>query len=575
MTNSQSYTIQLDSGVTNVQLIAINGDTPFVMNGQPPASSITISATSGSGQPTTQAITVQSSSTSYIQANIICTYPLGASKNNPTATTSDCTMCFNLGDPGGDYWTIMGTSEQGDNTSIFAAANSGSTPIVEIQIPTAVNPSVPPSNAPVLDPNMVFLLDMVTYSGATNMIFRGNSPLAANTPSNPEQLINFPNFIQTLLTTYNKQVSDPKPVVEYFELDVIALLGPGEKFILNPEFQSFGIKYDPITSQQWYPPLNNPGVKINNEVTGRICRWDIEPATIPQIPNDPNTALAVKLAQTIYSLINTPTDSGVPRLIYIHCDSGHDRTGLMSTLYLVEKLIKSNSLSQPFSNADLEAAFINGTTLNYLPDGYSGGDYVQKCYNVGTTTFNPKKSRCFLISDSYNYSVIWGAEVLAFGNTPSKPPLTLTTTALTGDPQATEIIKPVPPPPAFVEPAYPYTSVRFRIQTNESAGWCRVDCVLGSPLYDSSPFNTQIILPGRVGFTWGLNIDPKEENAIARITFFGDNGSQSEPMQISVKEGIKPQEISWVYNGEQMTAEYNLVPDYPDGDPIYDVKTKP
>jgi hypothetical protein len=120
----------------------------------------------------------------------------------------------------------------------------------------------------------------------------------------------------------------------------------------------------------------------------------------------------------------------------------------MSTLYLVEKMLKTSKSRHLFDNDDLEQAFIMGTTLNYLPpNGYSGGDYVQNCYNIGTSTPSVIMSRCFPNSDVYNKSIVWAAESLV-----SNPNLALDKKALDRNIPGSS----TPPPHAYVEPIYPW-----------------------------------------------------------------------------------------------------------------------
>ncbi len=411
-TYKNDYILKADAGVKLVLLMQNDTDFQFIIN-KKSVKTVTIDA-SNSDSPVTKTLTVQSSSSAYANSYIITTY----SKNAFNNTTSQCNLCFNLTNPGGDsYWSITGTPSQGDNQSMFKNINTaGYNNTVEVQVSTEKNPPINPSQAPVLDPNLVFLLD----KSEDTLLFRGNAPLGAyDKVKNPLQLIEFPSFMDALKSAYKKSTTEEMPS-ESYELCVIALLADNSDNILNPEYQSFGGEHSAITNQtNWYPALADNPTKITTvtpNITGRICQWNINPAgskdghyvtMVKELATNINTWFKSNLTDS-----SSQTDKGAAkkRIIYFHCSSGHDRTGMAASTYVAYKKISESKFinGSKFEIADLVESYLMGTTLNHIP--YTGGHYAQTTYNLGTTTKNPNKSRCFLNSVGYDDTVSWVAD---------------------------------------------------------------------------------------------------------------------------------------------------------------------
>jgi hypothetical protein len=100
-------------------------------------------------------------------------------------------------------------------------------------------------------------------------------------------------------------------------------------------------------------------------------------------------------------LLKTKMDAsnGVYNVYYIHCASGYNRTGMVSSTYLAYKSLTAGT-SQYSVSSQIDNVFIYGTTLQRQESG--GGNIVQKCDNIGTADLSTIKSRCFLASSTHN-----------------------------------------------------------------------------------------------------------------------------------------------------------------------------
>ena len=443
---SQQYTLQADVGAQIVLTKQEDTDYVIINSSGEQVDSVTVGSTT-STSPQSVVVEIASNVSAYSNAIITCNY-------SPITKWSDqnqsqCEVCFNLtGDGGNSYWSVTGEPSQGDNQTIFPDPDPGTTLIIEVAIPTQQNPQTPASQQPVLDPNMVFLLDVAGNS----VFFRGNAPLGAQTPANPSQYIDFPTFVAALNSSLTKATGLTLPDGGY-EICVIALLSKdSESGILTPEVESFGGNLENL-SHAWYPTPSSPAYPIPtlNNISGRICQWNVNPAGTP---NGKYVAeaqeLAIALNNWIYSGIGNDNGISTPRIFYIHCASGHDRTGMMCASYLAQKKVLFNSYQNGtyFTNNDLTETYIMGTTLNKIP--YEGGQYAQNCYDLNNPTqVDPNRSRCFLISGSYDQTVCWVADALT--NNPSNT-LSLSQDAISGDP-----IHKYPTGNAYVEDYYAWT----------------------------------------------------------------------------------------------------------------------
>ena len=434
-TYQQTYTLTAEIGVQVILSKQNDTQFEFVVDGNV-MTSVTVGIV-GSTASSSIEVKVRSNDSAYANSIITCNYP--KVKNDKT---SQCDLCFNLTNPGGDsYWSITGGVSQGDNPTIYKNSTPGGTATVEVQIPTKANSNVKPSPQPVLDPEMVFLLDKTDDA----LFFRGNAPLGAKTKDNPNQNIDFTTF-QTALSAAYKIATGATMPTENYELFVIALLSPGENAILIPEIESFGGSASSL-SEKWYPAGENgypiPGLK---KVTGRMCQWNLNPAgTSDGKYVKMAQSLATKLNEWVYTdpikpeicatestMTKSPT---IKRIFYIHCSSGHDRTGLMACSYLNQKKIVFSQYANKttFGDEDLTASYIMGTTLNKIK--YTGGHYAKNCYDVNDKTQeSATRSRCFLISTAYDKTVQWTAEQLVAAATgKTAPSLSIGTNALSGD----------------------------------------------------------------------------------------------------------------------------------------------
>lgn len=441
---SQKYTLQADEGAQIILTKQEDTDYVLINSNDEQVDSVTVGSTT-SISPQSIVVKIESNTSAYSNAVVTCNYSSLSRWENQSQ--SQCEICFNLtGDGGNSYWSITGESSQGDNETIFP--HPGTTLTIEVGIPTQQNPQTPPSQQPVLDPNMVFLLDVAGNS----VFFRGNAPLGAQAPANPNQYIDFPTFVTALNSSFTKATGLTLPDGGY-EICVIALLSQdSESGILSPEVESFGGKIENL-SHAWYPAPSSPAYSIPtlNNISGRICQWNINPAGTP---DGKYVAEAKKLAAAmndwIYSGIGGDNGINTPRIFYIHCASGHDRTGMMCASYLAQKKVLFNRYQngEYFTNDDLTETYIMGTTLNKIP--YQGGQYAQNCYDLNKSTqLDPSRSRCFLISGSYDQTVCWVADVLT--NNPSNT-FSLSQDAISGDP-----IHKYPNGNAYVEDYYAWT----------------------------------------------------------------------------------------------------------------------
>lgn len=407
------YTLQVAAGVKVVLSPQNGANFTITVEGSTSSQTSLTVGSKDSQQSVSQSFTIQGQA--YEGAVLTCSYDAQSSFGGQDQST--CEIYFNLGTPSSS-WSVTGTPTQGDNTTIISSSDPGTNNTIKVQKPTTKNPPYPVSINDVLDPQMVFLLDKTDDT----LIFRGNAPLGEATQTNPTQKIDFDKFQDALSAAYKKQTEDDFPVTSY-DLFIVALLGPGDP-VLPPEINSFGGTVSDL-SEDWYPAAANPAFPITlsngGELSGRMCQWNLNPAG-PTSKDGVNVQMGVTLATKLNNwMYNNPIPSstsksdtsGIKRVIYIHCDSGHDRTGMMCVSYLNQKklLFSKFASGSSFSSTDLSHSYIAGTTLNKIT--YSGGHYAQNCFLLNSkTTPSSNKSRCFLISSSYDQTAVWIAEQL-------------------------------------------------------------------------------------------------------------------------------------------------------------------
>lgn len=401
MSKSKKYTLSVGPGVSTAE-INLQAYSDFTMKNQAghPVSSITADQ-----KNKTVVFTVEGGD--YINAVVNCTSLFqpatksGKSKPAKVETISQCNICFLLDTPSIE-WQATGTKGQGDNPSMFPAGIKGhktehEQPIVHVQSITEANPKVPPSSAQVLNPTQVFLLDWNPSN--KNIIVRGNSPLGTET--NKGQTINFQNLQNAIVSACEAASGPTLSDLGDYVLHDIALLSSAEEYIWANEYLSFkGNLGVPNTNKRtWFPstPTKLSGMNSNSP-TGHMARWNVEPYPKGQEPSS-----LINLAKNLKKWMDAPND--VYNIYYVHCASGHDRTGMVSSTYLGLQSLTNKFDDLPVSEK-INRAFIYGTTLQKQANSMAGNDIVPECYKLETENVSSEKSRCFMATSMYKNSFL-------------------------------------------------------------------------------------------------------------------------------------------------------------------------
>lgn len=322
---------------------------------------------------------------------------------------SYCHVYFKLGSTDW-YWST--DALPADNPTIFDHQGEHTSADIVIQLPTELNPSGIVSTFPCLNSDLVFLLDM---SAAGNMLFRGNEPLK---PGTSGQDIDFEMLHRSMATKYMLQTgkSDFPEIGKYLLRD-IAFLNPtgDEGDMLGAEIASFGAQELSEVSQKWFPLT--PAAVPNGQMIGQVANWNVEPEA-------DSVSLNLELVSCLKEWMQEPmkdnSGNALPVIYYIHCSSGHDRTGMMASAYLAENY-----------GLDVSEGYILGTTIHKLGQNY-GGNLIQDCSDVASGNIDPDRSRCFVagngIDSTYNDTVL-AMYKQATGNA-----VAFSTNALSGDP---------------------------------------------------------------------------------------------------------------------------------------------
>jgi len=339
-------------------------------------------------------ITFTAEDAKYISAIVSVKYPTDVSPS-PKDISSVCNICFILVD-GKLTWQVTGTYAQGDNTTIFTPGTMSKgdptqhhSTTLDVIVPTIENnPNVAPSAAKVLRKSQVYVVDW--KSNEKTLLVRGNSPLGPETTGGG-QLINFQNLQNAISAACT--AAGISPDFSTYELYDVAFLSKAEEYIWADEYYSFGGQGDaPDTTEQWIPTtLSNLQGLSSSIATGTWSRWNIEPETDGTILE----AMVKMLKKGMSS-----NSSGNLKIYYIHCASGHDRTGMASACYLASTAL--DALSSEASSSDIDKAinkaYIMGTTLQKQPT--TGGDIVATCYDWKTGDKSLTKSRCFPVENA-------------------------------------------------------------------------------------------------------------------------------------------------------------------------------
>ncbi|MCE9687152.1 hypothetical protein LZP73_13215 [Shewanella sp. AS16] len=397
---SMNYKLELDTGVISAKISLQRYSTAQLLVAGKPVESVKLDA------PATS-VDFSVEGGDYVSAIVDVNYNLSGGKT----TQSQCNICFVM-DPSSSFvWQATGVPAQGDNPSIFlpgtgSNATEHKVATVKVRVATQANPDVPPSSAKVLSPSQVFLVDW--NPADKSILVRGNAPLGQEQPDG-SQPIDFLNLQSAIVEACGAAGGPTLAELGNYVLHDIALLSDAEEYIWGDEFMSFsGNTGAPNgATQTWFPATATvlPGFATTTP-TGNMARWNIEPDNVGTLLAD--------LVDKLQGWMNTADE--VYHIYYIHCASGHDRTGMVAATYLANK--KLGSIVPGESAAHLvDSAFIMGTTL--MKQSVSGGDIVASCVELGTlATISPSRSRCFLADGDYNDTFLKAVGILQPANTP-------------------------------------------------------------------------------------------------------------------------------------------------------------
>ncbi|WP_299685873.1 hypothetical protein [uncultured Dokdonia sp.] len=326
--------------------------------------------------------------------------------------TASFTITFKLS--GTTYW------EQQGSTILPASGNSGTLPIVPPTGNTGAGPET-------LNKQMVYLLDVSTTG---NMLFRGNSPLAGH--DQPIDFTTLHNYMKEQYEFQAKGVTTYKPfpnIGEYVLCEVALLSEASETYEIASSIGSYGSQSTQEAIQKQIKAGTNVKEIIDNNLPNSTTSYPADPLTTPTAikdgsiyahmylwqvqPGEDNYDLAH--AKQLYKMVHTQqnfkvpyTEVTLPVVYYVHCCNGHDRTGIISSIYMIEKSNKANQATN--SDVDLTEQYIRGTTLNVLTANQNGPQLYTNCtyYNGPNKGKNaPNKSRCFLIHAADNPNFVY------------------------------------------------------------------------------------------------------------------------------------------------------------------------
>jgi len=290
-------------------------------------------------------------------------------------------------------WQWMQVSQAGDNGSALALGKQN-TNVIGVGVPTSTPPGPKPSRYQVLNDEVVYLVDYDKTTG--NMLFRGNNPFKqGTTPTSRDQRVDFSGLHEAMKSHFEKQVTKASPSTtfpdkgDYVLVDVSVISNTSEGQQLQQEYQSFGGTAGQFPPSQALYPSAAP--YTSNGYSSQLLWWQLQ-------PNGEDGALdLVKKIDSLWKPKATSVDAkkkSKPKIFYIHCTSGHDRTDIAAVSYLMKRRGKA-----------LSEAYIRGTTVAKLPSAMKNNQIIPKADNLGTATLNPHKSRIFPISHSYNTTI--------------------------------------------------------------------------------------------------------------------------------------------------------------------------
>ncbi|MFT5891184.1 MAG: hypothetical protein ACI9Y7_001285, partial [Dokdonia sp.] len=312
-------------------------------------------------------------------------------KTKPEIKTASFTITFKLS--GTTYW------EQQGSTTLAPSGNTSTLPIVPPTGNTGAGPET-------LNEQMVYLLDA---SSTGNLLFRGNSPLAGH--DKPIDFTTLHNYMKEQYEYQAKGVTSYKPfpnIGQYVLCEIALLSEASETYEIASSVGSYGSQSIQESIQQQIKAGENVKEIINTNLPNSTTPYPLDPLTTPTAIKDGSIYAHMYLwqvqpgeesydlthAKQLYKMVNTQqsfkvpnTEVTLPVIYFIHCCNGHDRTGIISSIYMIEKSNAANSSTN--SNLDLTEQYIRGTTLNLLTINQNGPQLYTNCTYYNTTTIAP------------------------------------------------------------------------------------------------------------------------------------------------------------------------------------------
>lgn len=300
--------------------------------------------------------------------------------------SAHCAVNFNLGKT--TPWDI---SPSANNDPSILTYSSGAPTNIAISKPTGNVPSGISSTCQPLNKSMVFAVDL---NKTGNMVFRGNCPLAAATTNWGPQRIDYETIHSFLAMRFQEEVGEAfYDIGSYVFCDVNLQSPVSETQYLQYEIDSMGgSNIASLDNQAWYPATG----AYQDPTSGMLCRmvnYSINPDVTPESAIDD---FDQSCATHLNTWMNATNEDGLPYVYYVHCASGHDRTGIICSTYLM--------MQHP--DYSLDEAFVRGTTVHKLLAGT--GQLQPDCNYINGPKAgdeSSKFSRIMLIANSYNVTV--------------------------------------------------------------------------------------------------------------------------------------------------------------------------
>ncbi|MGG8495288.1 hypothetical protein ACQY1Q_02630 [Tenacibaculum sp. TC6] len=322
-------------------------------------------------------------SSEYAEGYITITYNTGVD----ITSTAECHLNFFLENTSWNQDTSG--SFPNDTTTIIAKSSTKPSPssptLLVVTEPTGQKSSGVDSLYQVLNPEMVFLVDY--YPENKTMLFRGNTPFDAPATDNGKQTVDFKKLHDYMEAKYVKETGkNDFPAFNTYNLRDICLQSQSsEGNSILWELESFGGKeLSQLKGQVWYP-------SDKAEPQNQMCNWEIQPHNQPS-----NDVFDIDAVQKLSSWMSPKTAPDIFNIYYIHCASGHDRTGIVASAYMIA--------NRKFS---LKRSLIYGTTIAKLSSG--SGQLQVNCKdldgkNIGN--IDSDRSRIQMIANVYDKTVL-------------------------------------------------------------------------------------------------------------------------------------------------------------------------